>query len=60
MSYDEEEPEELFVSPGPNITLQNPNYDQKEMNNYEEALTKIGIKKAILNKIYILKKFIIK
>jgi hypothetical protein len=44
MSYDDEEPDEVFAAPrSPNITLQNPNYDQKELNNYEEALTKIGM-----------------
>ena len=44
MSYDDDEPDEVFAAPrSPNITLQNPNYDQKEMNNYEEALTKIGM-----------------
>lgn len=44
MSYDEEEPDDMLVSRrSPSISLQNPNYDQKELNNYEEALTKIGM-----------------
>lgn len=51
MSYDEEEASD-------NITLrpksQNSEYDQKELNNYEEALSKIGNIKLFNNFVRIL------